>query len=216
MRLSRHWQSCVLGRSASWGTAQARSAVWPSLSVKSRGSRRRSRDRAKPQPVFQVRRRPIFNRGADVLKENELVGAFFIYRTEVRPFTDKQIELAKNFAAQAVIAIENARLLKELRQRTSDLTEALEQQTATSDVLRIVSSSPGELEPVFQAMLENATRICEANFGNLWLREGDAFRTVVMHGATAEYTEARQARRSFGLALAPGLPACCKPSRWFK
>jgi len=127
-----------------------------------------------------------------MLREQEVVGVIVIYRREVRPFTDKQIELAKNFAAQAVIAIENARLLKELRQRTSDLTEALEQQTATSDVLRIISSSPGELEPVFQGMLENATRICEANFGNLWLREGDAFRTVVMHGATAEYTEARQ------------------------
>ena len=141
-----------------------------------------------------------------MLREQEVVGVIVIYRREVRPFTDKQIELAKNFAAQAVIAIENARLLKELRQRTSDLTEALEQQTATSDVLRIISSSPGELEPVFQGMLENATRICEANFGNFWLREGDAFRTVVMHGATAEYTEARQrtplVRPSAGTGLA--------------
>src|SRR5262249_9979718 len=100
-----------------------------------------------------------------MLKSNDLVGAVVIFRQEVRPFTDKQMELVTNFAAQAVIAIENTRLLNELRQRTDDLSESLEQQTASSEVLQVISSSPGELEPVFQAMLENATRVCEAKFG---------------------------------------------------
>ena len=109
-----------------------------------------------------------------MLKDDDLVGTITIYRQEVRPFTDKQIELVQNFAAQAVIAIENTRLLSELRQRTGDLRIA---GAADGDcrVLRVISSSPGELEPVFQAMLENATRICEANFGTLFLREGEHF-----------------------------------------
>jgi hypothetical protein len=100
-----------------------------------------------------------------MLKESRLIGAIAVYRQEVRPFTDKQIELVANFAAQAVIAIENTRLLSELRQRTDDLTESLDQQTATSEVLRVISSSPSELDPVFQVMLANAMHLCEANFG---------------------------------------------------
>src|SRR5262249_39701938 len=115
-----------------------------------------------------------------MLKEDELIGAIVIYRQEVRPFTDKQIDLLRNFAAQAVIAIENTRLLNELRQGTDDLSEALEQQTATSEVLRVISASPGELEPVFQTMLENATRICKAKFGTMFRFDGDAFQLMAM------------------------------------
>jgi two-component system, NtrC family, sensor kinase len=127
-----------------------------------------------------------------MLKDAALVGAIAFYTQEVRPFSDKQIELVKNFAAQAVIAIENTRLLNELRQRTNDLSEALAQQTATSEVLQVISSSPGELEDVFRTMLENAVRICEAEFGNVYLCEGDAFRTIAMHGAPPAYVELRQ------------------------
>jgi GAF domain-containing protein len=126
-----------------------------------------------------------------MLKEQELIGAIAIYRPEVRPFNDKQIELVTNFAAQAVIAIENTRLLRELRQRTDDLTESLEQQTATSEVLQVISSSRGELEPVFRAMLENAVRICGAKFGMLYLAEGDGFRTVAMHDVPRAFAEKR-------------------------
>ena len=113
-----------------------------------------------------------------MLKDDELVGAIVIYRQEVRPFTDKQIDLVQNFAAQAVIAIENTRLLHELRQRTEDLTESLEQQTATAEILRVISTSEGQLEPVFTAILENATRICRANFGGLFSREDGRLRIL--------------------------------------
>jgi GAF domain-containing protein len=132
-----------------------------------------------------------------MLKENELIGALIIYRQEVRPFTDKQIALLTNFASQAVIAIENARLLNDLRQRTSELTESLEQQTATSEVLRVISSSPGELQPVFQTMLVNAVRLCEAKFGNLFLHEGGTLRIVASHDVPGEFVEARRRRGSY-------------------
>jgi GAF domain-containing protein len=112
---------------------------------------------------------------APLLKQTELIGAIVIYRQEVGRFTNKQIDLVKNFAAQAVIAIENARLLTELR-------ESLQQQTATSEVLGVIASSSGELQPVFNAMLANATRLCEASYGLMLLCEGDDFRSAAVHG----------------------------------
>ena len=126
-----------------------------------------------------------------MLKEDDLIGVIEIDRQEVRPFTEKQIQLVQNFAAQAVIAIENARLLNELRQRTDDLSEALEQQTATSAVLQVISNSPGELEPVFQTILSNATRICDAKFGDLYLRDADGFRMVATHNSPPAFAAAR-------------------------
>ena len=145
-----------------------------------------------------------------MLKEGELVGAIAIYRQEVRPFTDKQIELVQNFAAQAVIAIENARLLSELRQRTDDLTESLEQQTATSEVLRVISSSPGELEPVFEAMLANAVRLCDSKFGILLLYAEDGFRLAAVHNTPVALTEYQRNRGVFKPAPAAPWACCCK------
>jgi signal transduction histidine kinase len=113
-----------------------------------------------------------------------------VYRQEVRPFSDKQVELLTNFASQAVIAIENTRLLRELRERTDDLSESLQQQTATADVLQVISSSPGELEPVFETMLENATRICAANFGTMYRYDG-AFHLMASHNAPQALVDAR-------------------------
>ena len=124
-------------------------------------------------------------------KEDELIGSFTVYRQEVRPFTDKQIALVTNFANQAVIAIENARLLNELRQRTTDLTEALEQQTATSEVLQVISGSPGDVEPVFSTMLEKAVRICDASFGNIYRWDGKALNLVATHNTPPAFAEAR-------------------------
>ena len=134
-----------------------------------------------------------------MLKENELIGAFTLFRQEVRPFTDKQIALVASFANQAIIGIENMRLLNELRQRTNDLTErtadlteALEQQTAASEVLEVISSSPGDLEPVFASMLEKAVRICDAAFGNIYRWDGDALHLVATRNTPPAFAEARR------------------------
>jgi GAF domain-containing protein len=127
--------------------------------------------------------------GVPLMRDAGPVGVMMLWKTKVEPFTDTQIELVTTFADQAVIAMENARLLDELRQRTVDLTESLEQQTATSQVLQVISSSSGELEPVFATILESAVRICGAKFGNLWLREGDAFRIGATHDVPPEYAD---------------------------
>jgi signal transduction histidine kinase/regulator of replication initiation timing len=127
-----------------------------------------------------------------MLKDDLLIGVIVIYHQEVRPFTDTQIALVQGFAAQAVIAIENTRLLNELRQRTNDLTESLEQQTATSKVLGVISSSPGDLQPVFASMLENAVRICDAKFGNIYRWEDDALHLVASHNTPPAFAQARR------------------------
>ena len=127
-----------------------------------------------------------------ILKGDNLLGVLTIYHLEgIRPFTDKQIALVETFADQAAIAIDNVRLLDELRQRTADLTESLGQQTATSEVLQVISSSPGDLRPVFETMLANATRLCDAKFGTLNLYDGGAFRIVAVHNVPSAFAETR-------------------------
>ena len=116
-----------------------------------------------------------------MLKDNELVGVIGIYRQEVLPFTDKQIELVKNFAAQAVIAIENTRLLNELR-------ESLQQQTATADVLKVISRSTFDLKPVLEALIESATRLCGATRGHILQFNGEFLVFAAAHGAFPENT----------------------------
>src|SRR5262249_21288673 len=128
--------------------------------------------------------------GAPLLREGQVVGVIFVAKTLPQPFTAKQIELVTTFADQAVIAIENPRLLNELRERTDDLSESLEQQAAASQVLQVISSSTGELEPVFQAILASATRSCDAKFGLLYRIENGAARIISRLGiplALAEY-----------------------------
>ena len=127
-----------------------------------------------------------------MLKQQELIGVFGLEREEVRPFTDKQIALVQTFAAQAVIAIENARLFEAEQQRTRELRESLEQQTATLEVLGVISSSPSELAPVFETMLANATRLCEANFGTLNLHDNGDYPLAATHNVPKVYADYRR------------------------
>jgi GAF domain-containing protein len=130
--------------------------------------------------------------GVPLVREGTVIGVFTLQRKEPHPFAEKQIELVTTFADQAVIAIENVRLFEAEQQRTRELSDSLEQQTATSEVLRAISSSPGELEPVFQAILTNTLRLCGAGFGNLLLFDGKDMRVVAMHNAPPEFVELRR------------------------
>jgi GAF domain-containing protein len=127
--------------------------------------------------------------GVPLLREGVPIGVIIIFRTEVEPFSEKQIELVTTFADQAVIAIENVRLLQELQSRNRELTEALEQQTATSEVLNIIAHSPVELQPVYQAILANTTRLCEANIAALFLYDGERLSAASNYGTTQDFAE---------------------------
>jgi PAS domain S-box-containing protein len=129
--------------------------------------------------------------GTPLRSGGRAIGAMMVYRDELRPFDEVELQLLQSFADQAVIAIENTRLFDELQQRTRDLSQSLEQQTATSEVLRVISSSPGDLAPVFETMLANAARLCEAELGTLNLYEGNAFRTVAVCNMPPGYVARR-------------------------
>src|SRR5262249_48734118 len=137
--------------------------------------------------------------GVPMFRGNDLVGVIILYKLVVQPFTDKQVELVTTFADQAVIAIENVRLFEAEQQRTRELTESLEQQTATAEGLKVISSSPGDLQSVFDAMLENAVRICDAAFGIIYRWDGEFFILLATHKTPPAFAEAR--RRS---PLRPG------------
>ena len=127
--------------------------------------------------------------GVPMLNEGELIGSFTLYRQEVRPFTDKQIALVTNFAAQAVIAIENARLLNELRQRTDDLSETLEQQTASAKVLEVISRSAFDLRAVFETVAESSVRLCEADRAFIFQYDGELLRMKAFYNASPELAD---------------------------
>jgi two-component system, NtrC family, sensor kinase len=130
--------------------------------------------------------------GVPLMRDGEAIGVIGLARSRVEPFAEREVDLVTTFADQAVIAIENVRLFEAEQQRTQELTESLEQQTATSEVLRVISSSPGELQPVFDAMLENAVRICDATYGNIYSSDGDIFRLVASYKTPPAFAEYRR------------------------
>src|SRR5262249_22150340 len=127
-----------------------------------------------------------------LLRDGKPVGAVTVAKAEPKPFSDRQVQLLNSFADQALIAIENVRLFEAEQQRTRELSESLEQQTATSEVLQVISSSPGDVDPVFTTMLEKAVRICDAMFGGIWRWDGNAFSLVATHNLPPAYAEARR------------------------
>jgi two-component system, NtrC family, sensor kinase len=137
-----------------------------------------------------------------MLKENELVGIITIYRQEVKPFTEKQIALVEIFTKQAVIAIENARLLKELRQRTADLSDALTYQTGSANILKVIASSPTDINPVFQAIVESACELCDAYDAVLRLKSGDNLCFSAHHGPISTFTHERPINRDWSAGRA--------------
>src|SRR5262245_9009207 len=148
--------------------------------------------RANPDPAWLEAAEIIDSRtglGVPLMREGELIGTLFLVRSEQRPFSDKQIKLVETFADQAVIAIENTRLFEEVQARTKELQDSLDRQTATSEVLGVISRSPNEVQPVLDTIVATAQRLCQAERASVWRLEGETFRAVAHHGLPEEEVE---------------------------